>query len=303
MTLGQSGDPIGEEKAQPNAPAPSRGRLSALVHCLNRRIIRFVVHLIAIAIVAGLTSLVTKYFLPGWKGLEDFQKTLETAASNLNPIALLDQVFAWIDYLFVPIRDGFDRFFDFIGTIIDWVMSSIRHLLSQAVFALVRLLITLVFSPVIIVGVAVLALIAFVYFGAAVILSPITLTLTIISKGNIFEAVLVLLVFLPLTGLLFKLIISETASDLTLREKAGLMWLGTMMALCVTTFFYFFVQMTMLGAAWTIGRLIEQAPGVLGGSAILAFIYECTSETVKEQVTSPLVKALKKVILTIFRAR
>jgi hypothetical protein len=36
---------------------------------------------------------------------------------------------------------------------------------------------------------------------------------------------------------------------------------------------------------------------------ILAFIGECMGETVKDSVTGPLVNALKKVILTIFRIR
>jgi hypothetical protein len=76
-----------------------------------------------------------------------------------------------------------------------------------------------------------------------------------------------------------------------------------MMALCVTTFFYFFIQVTMLSAAWTLGKLISLAPGVAGGSLILAFIGECMGETVKDSVTGPLVNALKKAILTIFRIR
>jgi len=109
-----------------------------------------------------------------------------------------------------------------------------------------------------------MVLLAFAYFCVAVIVSPITLTLAIIMKGNIFEAVLVLVVFLPLTGLVVRFITSEAASDLTLKERAGLMWLGTMTALCVMTFFYFFVQVTMLSAAWTLGRLIALAPGVAG---------------------------------------
>jgi hypothetical protein len=298
---GQSEDPIGEEKTQANAPASSRGKVGVF-HRLKRRIIRFVVKLLATAIVLGLLALLKEHALPEWKGPEDFQKKLEIAAGNLNPIALLDSVFAWIDYLSVPIREGFDRFFGFIGTLIDWVVSSIQHLLPQSVLPLVRFLITVVLSPVILIVAIVNVLIFFVYFCVAVIVSPITLTLAVM-KGNIFEAVLVLVVFLPLTGLVIRLITSEAASDLNLKEKAGLMWLGTMTALCVTTFFYFFVQAAMLSAAWTLGKLISLAPGVVGGSVILAFIGECMGETVKDSVTGPMVNALKKVILTIFRIR
>jgi hypothetical protein len=43
------------------------------------------------------------------------------------------------------------------------------------------------------------------------------------------------------------------------------------------------------------------APGVAGGAVMLAFIGECMGETVKDSVTGPLVNAVKKVILTIFR--
>jgi hypothetical protein len=298
---GQSEDPIGEERAQANAPGSSRGKLSVF-HRLKRRIIGFVVKLLATAIVLGLLALLKEYALPEWKGPEDFQKKLEIAAGNLNPIALLDFVFAWIDYSFVPIREGFDRFLGFIGTLIDWVVSSIQHLLPQSVLPLVRFLIAVVLFPVILVVAAGMVFIFFVYFCVAVIVSPITITLAIM-KGNILEAVLVLVVFLPLTGLVVRFITSEAASDLTLKERAGLIWLGTMMALCVTTFFYFFIQVTMLSAAWTLGKLISLAPGVAGGSVILAFIGECMGETVKDSVTGPLVNALKKAILTIFRIR
>jgi hypothetical protein len=291
LTPGGQSD-FGEEKAQP----------SALVR-LKRRIIRFVVKLLATAIVLGLLALLKEYMLPDWKGPEDFQKKLEIAAGDLNPIALLDSVFAWMEYLFAPIREGFDRFFGFIGTLIDWVVSSIQHLLPQWVIPLVRFLIAVVLSPVILAALVVMVLIAFAYFGVAVIVSPITLTLAIIMKGNIFEAVLVLVVFLPLIGLVVKFITSEAASDLPLKERAVFMWLGTMMALCVMTFFYFFVQVTMLSAAWTLGRLIALAPGVAGGSVILAFVGECMGETVKDSFTGPLVNAVKKVILTIFRVR
>jgi hypothetical protein len=291
-----------EEKAQPNAPAPLRGKFSALVR-IKRRIIGFAAKLLATAIVLGLLALLKEYVLPEWKGPEDFQTKLEIAAGDLNPTALLDSVFAWGDYLFVPIREGFDRFFGFIGTLIDWIVGSIQHLLSPSVIPLVRFLITVVLSPVILVTALVMGLIAFVYFCVAVIVSPITLTLTIMMKGNIFEAVLALVVFLPLTGLVVRFITSEAASDLPLKERAGLLWLGTMMALCVTTLFYLFVQAAMLSAAWTVGRLIALAPGVAGGAVILAFIGECMGDTIKEVVTTPLVNALKKVILTIFRIR
>jgi hypothetical protein len=283
---------FGEEKAQP----------SALVR-IKRRIIGFVVRLLATAIVLGLLALLKEYMLPDWKGPEDFQKKLEIAAGDLNPIALLDSVFASMAHWFAPIREGFDRFFDFVGTLIDWVVSSIQHLLPQWVLPLVRFLITVVLSPVILAALVVMALLAFAYFSVAVIVSPITLTLAIIMKGNIFGAVLVLVVFLPLVGLVVKFVTSEAASDLTLGERAGLMWLGAMTALWVMTFFYFFVQVTMLSAAWTLGRLIALAPSVAGGAVMLAFIGECMGETVKDSVTSPLVNAVKKMILTIFRIR
>jgi hypothetical protein len=302
---GKPENPVGEEKAQPNAPASSRGKPSAL-HRLKTKIIEYLAHFLATAIVLGLATLLVEHLFPEWKGLKDFQEKLEMAASNLNPVALLDYVFAWIEHLFVPIREGFDRFFGFIGALIDWFLSSIQHLVSQPVLELMRLALILVLSPIIIIGSMVMVAIFFVYFCAAIVLSPITLTLTIIMKGmkaNPVEAILVLVVFLPLVGLMLRLITAETASDLNLREKAGLVWLGTVMALGITTFFYFFVQMTMLGAAWTIGKLIPLAPSAVGSSAILTFIYHCTADTIKDSVTGGIVNALKKGILTIFRIR
>ncbi len=297
----QPKDPTEQEKTQASAPASPSNRLIALGHCLKRKIIKFVFDWLATAVVLLLLALVFEYVLPKPTGLVHFQKQLETSASNINPIALFDYVFESAGNLFSPIRDVFDQFFSVIGDLIKWMTSGIEHLVSQPVLRFVRFLLTIVLSPVILIVGIVMVFIAFLFFFVAVLLSPITLPLGIIMKGDVLEAILVLVVFLPSVGLVFRISTLGTLSELNLGERAALMWIGTMAALWVTTLFYFFVQLAMLGTALAIGKQIPEAPTVAAGSGIVAFCYHCTIKTVDDSVIGGLANALKKATKTMIR--
>jgi hypothetical protein len=104
-------------------------------------------------------------------------------------------------------------------------------------------------------------------------------------------------------------VVSGTASDLNIRERAGFLFLGTMMALFITTLFYFLVQLAMMGAAWAVGILIPEAPAAaaasvqtaVGVSAVSNFCVHCTKRTVEDSVTGALTNPLKKAIKKVLR--
>lgn len=288
-------NPTGHE-ARPSTPTPSPDRLTAFLHSLQRRVINFILDWIATALV--MLVVLALAFAPSV--LHGFQDQLVAATRNLNPIRLFDYVFETTEYFFAPVRSAFDAVFGSIGGLIDWIMASIQHLISPSVLPLVRLTLLLIASPLILIVAIAMTLALFVYMFLAILLAPITLTLAIISKGTALETVLLLIVFLPLMYALFRIVTAE--ADLNLRERAGLLWFGTMMALWITTLFYFVVQMAMLGTAWALGKSAPSATTAVATSAVSVFFYQCTVSTVEGSITQRVADVLRKVAKNLIRA-
>jgi hypothetical protein len=162
----------------------------------------------------------------------------------------------------------------------------------------VRLLLSIIIAPFAILVAAITVVALFACFFVAILLSPITLTVAVITKGTVLEAVLVLLVFLPLMALVFRVLITDTDLDLDWKERVGFLWFGTWMALFITTLFYFVVQAAMMGTSFAVGEVLPLAPTAVAASGIGAFCYECTVNTTKDAVQGfvkgRLANALKK---------
>ena len=304
MKQDRAGEPKGaaEKVAQastsPVAPAdkpdPSFDKLGALGRAVWRWIVRFLFRWVATALVLLFVSALFTYVLPGEALLKKFQDQLLFSINNLKPIALFDYVGESGASVWRPVQNIFDAFFGAVGGGIDWVVSLFQDLVSPWVSGLLRFALIIVLAPIIIIVALVMAAGAFAVLGLAVLLSPIIVTLAVIRNGNLIEAALVLLIFLPLVWLLARGLTGAAAADLNMRERAGLLWVGTWMALGITTLFYAVVQVAILGAGWALDKLIPLAPTGIAASAIMAFCYECTKKTLEDTVTESVAETLIK---------
>jgi hypothetical protein len=159
--------------------------------------------------------------------LKRFQDQLKFSINNINPIALFDYVGEFGVRTWRPVQEVFDAFFSAVGGVIDWVLSLFQDRVSPAVSALLRLALSIVLLPVILIVALVMVAGALGMLGLAVLLSPIIVTLAVVRSGNLIEAALVLLIFLPLMWLVARTLAGTTAADLNMRERVGVFWLGT----------------------------------------------------------------------------
>ncbi|MGE3528574.1 MAG: hypothetical protein AB7G54_04005 [Methyloceanibacter sp.] len=246
---------------------------------------RFLYRWVATAISLLLVATLFTYVLPGEELLKKFQEQLEFSIDNINPIALFDYIGNFGAGVWTPVQDVFDAFFIAVGDTIDWVLSFLQDFVSPGVSELLRLALIVLLSPLIIIVAVAMVGGAFAVLGLAVLLSPIVVTAAVVRNGNLIEAALVIVIFLPLMWLVARMVVGSTTTGLNLREKAGLLWFGTWMALGITTLFYALVSLVMLGAGWAFSGLTELAPTAGAAGGILAFCYECTKRTLEDSVT------------------
>jgi hypothetical protein len=294
VTQDGAGEPkdLAPDKARAGAPEPAPPGTDPVldkVETLARTVLRWIVHFLYRWVVTAIGLLVVAtlftYVLPGEELLKAFQERLKYSIDHINPIALLDYVGNFGVTVWTPVQGVFDGFFGAVSDAVDWLLSFFQDAVSPGVAGLLRFVLILLLSPLIITVAIVMAAGAFAVLGLAVLFSPVIVTIAVIRNGNLIEAVLVLLVFLPLIWLLARLVIGGASADLNLKERAGLLWLGTWMALGITTLFYTLVNLVMLGAGWAFSGLTELAPTAGAAGGIFAFCYECTKRTLEESVT------------------
>jgi hypothetical protein len=260
---------------------------------VRRWIARFIFRWVATAICLLFVATLFTYLLPGEQMLAAFQDRLKFSVNNINPIALFDYIGNFGVTVWRPVQGVFDAFFSAVGDVIDVILSVVQDQVSPNVIALLRFVLIIVLAPIIITVALVMVAGALAVLGLAVLLSPIIVTLAVFKNGNLIEAALVLLIFLPLMWLVARALTGAAAADLNIKERAGLLWLGTWTALGITTLFYAAVNLAILGTGWALGKMIPLAPAGVATSAIVAFCYECTKKTLEDTVTEGVVDAFK----------
>jgi hypothetical protein len=127
---------------------------------------------------------------------------------------------------------------------------------------------------------------------ALLFLSVMALPITVIIEGTLFDSVIVFIIFLPMWILLVAL--KKNRLD---DSAASNVLFGTAIAVAITIFLFWVVQLAMMGALYVFGDLIKLAQIIVGGSLIGYVGYWAASHSVEHSVTERVVHSVKTAIL------
>ena len=117
----------------------------------------------------------------------------------------------------------------------------------------------------------------FLLWIVVVSLSPVVLPITVLMEGTPLEWILVFVVFIPLAGL----VIAASKDD----DSGYFIFWGMLVALGVTTLFFWFVQLAMLGALFAFGKIVNTAATWTASSIFASGAYWCVAKSAEHSLT------------------
>ncbi len=285
-----SGDQHATPPGEPEPPSEPIAHRKAF-RKLRRVVESFLIDYIAVALILLLATVVSERALETHQPeLIKFQTHLRQAVEHLNPLNLAR-------YLF---RDFGSPLWEPIGTFFDDVEIAVSRISTWAEYTLKIphiLILLLVFPFALITGIVKLALL-FGFWFLILVSSPVLLPIIVISKGSALEAVLVIVISVPLSVFFGRMILFADRS-VELWVRLYLWFLVSFWTLAITSLFYLLVQGAMLGSLWAVGRLSPAAPTGAAASAYVSFAIRCAGKTAEHSLTARVVDTVKR---RLFRA-
>jgi hypothetical protein len=268
----------GNPSSEPR-PLPSRRRA---------RLRGFGIDLIATGIVSAVGLAILTFVGVANASVVGFQEKLFESVGAATPLALLDYILGDLaGYAFAPVRGAADALIGAVGGLIGWIETTFD--LSPGF----RPLLYLIASPLVLVFVLVELAIVFIVLGLAVALMPIALPFAVLVKGSAFDAVVMLVVFVPAMWLVIRTVThADFGGSVALRF--GLYWYGTVLALMIMTVFYYFVQLIMIAADWALGVELPTAPTWVWLWAVGIFVIKCVGKTVESSITNEVARKVRR---------
>jgi hypothetical protein len=221
------------------------------------------------------------------QGIIKFQARLYQAVEHLNPLHLVDYLFRDIaGSLWNPIGAFFDGIVDVIHRSSSWAENALN---------IPHIIIVLLSFPFVIISLIVQLALFFVIFIMVLASSPVSLPIIVISKGYTIEAVLIVVIFIPMWVFMARVLFYTGSVEFWVR--AYFWYLTSLMALVVTSLFYLLVQYAMLGLLWAVGKLLPAAPAGAATSAYLSFAIQCAERTAEHSLTERVVRTVRRWLL------
>ena len=199
---------------------------------------------------------------------------------------LADYVFLPIDNIFSPIRGLFDNIDKVLVRILDYTQNA-----TPLPMALTKLVTLAFIFPIYLVLKIIEVSIVFLFLAAALVFSPIILPYAVFSKGSMLEGSLVSLVFVPLTLVVARVVLSKSLDMEVWARIVGLCFGFILGVSWLTTLFYWLIQFPMLSARSVVGHFVappEAAPlaeaSALAGG-IPTLFYHCMHKTAEHSLT------------------
>lgn len=224
--------------------------------------------------------------------LLNFQSRLYEAVGHLNPLNLTEYLFGEsVGFLWKPIGAFFDGIHNFIYRLSAWAETThnIPHTLTLFVSA-----------PIVFIVLIVQVALLWATFFLVVVSSPVLLPIIVISKGNALETTLVVVILIPLSVFMARVVIFDRSLefwDWEFGEKVGFWGLASFTALAITSLFYLLMQLAMVGSLWAFGQLLGLAATEAAASGFVSFVLVCAGKTAEHSLTERVVRVIKSWLL------